>query len=47
MLNDKPNVMTELVPKRPKFAEIIEMMDRLDIPFKNLQGNAMFSVDFI
>ena len=32
MLNDTPNVMTELAPKGPRFVEIIEMMDRPDIP---------------
>ena len=33
MLNDTPNVMTELAPKGPRFVEIIEIMDRPDIPF--------------
>ena len=33
MLNDIPNVMTELAPKGPTFVEIIEIMDSLDIPF--------------
>ena len=33
MLNDTPNVMTELAPKGPRFVEIIEIMDRLNIPF--------------
>ena len=33
MLNDTPNVMTELAPKGPRFVEIIETMDRPDIPF--------------
>ena len=33
MLNDIPNVMTELAPKGPRFVEIIEIMDRPDIPF--------------
>ena len=27
MLNDRPNVMTELAPKGPRFVEIIEIMD--------------------
>ena len=27
MLNDIPNVMTELAPKGPRFVEIIEIMD--------------------
>ena len=36
MLNDKPNVMTELAPKGPRFVEI---MDRPDIP---LTKNANF-----
>ena len=33
MLNDTPNVMTELAPKGPRFVEIIEIMDQPDIPF--------------
>ena len=33
MLNDTSNVMTELAPKGPRFVEIIEIMDRPDIPF--------------
>ena len=32
MLNDIPNVMTELAPKRPRFVEVIEIMDWPDIP---------------
>ena len=32
-LNDTSNVMTELAPKGPRFVEIIEIMDRPDIPF--------------
>ena len=27
ILNDIPNVMTELAPKEPRFVEIIEIMD--------------------
>ena len=33
MLNDTPNVMTELEPKGPRFVEIIEIIDRPDTPF--------------
>ena len=33
MLNDTSNVITELAPKRHRFVEIIEIMDRPDIPF--------------
>ena len=40
MLNDMPNVMTELAPKGPRFVEIIEIMDWLDIPFVGTFKNA-------
>ena len=37
MLNDTSNVMTEFIaPKGPRFVEIIEIMDRPDIPFVKL-----------
>ena len=43
MLNDTANVMTELAPKGPRFVEIIEIMDRLDIPFiQFFGGNLQF-----
>ena len=38
MLNDKPNVMTELAPKGLRSVEIIEIMKRPDIPFKRPQN---------
>ena len=39
MPNDKPNVMTELAPKGPRFVEIIEIMVDRTSPFlKNCSG---------
>ena len=32
MLNETPNVMTELAPKGPRFVKITEIMDPPDIP---------------
>ena len=33
MLHDKPNLITDLAPKGPRFVEIIEIMVQPDIPF--------------
>ena len=38
MLNDTANVMTELAPKGPRFVEILEIMDRPDIPFATIMA---------
>ena len=38
--------MTELAPKGPRFVEIIEIMDRLDIPLlSNLTAFAKFFIE--
>ena len=47
MLHDKPNVITELAWKGPRFVEIIEIMVCLDIPFYFSSSISMFCANHL
>ena len=48
ILNDKPNVMTELASKGTRSVEIIEIMNGPDIPFIQLsKSESEFSISLV
>ena len=49
MLNDTPNVMTELVQKRPRFVEIIEIYNGSTgrLPANTFSKNILLGDEFI